>query len=364
MNNEQESFGKEIAKKYAKALGIFFGALLVIVVLAYLYLQQYVWFADQATGQFLSWVHNNIVFLIIICFLLGCLGITFFFAYRLMMHIGKEVSGAAKQIVNEPETTVVLSGMLKPVQDELNEARVQFVRNAYVAKEAEKRKNDLIVYLAHDLKTPLTSVIGYLALLQEQPDLPVDLRSRYTGIALEKAERLENLINEFFEITRFNLTTMTLEKETINLSLMLAQIASEFEPVLAEKNLTCKAEIEPDIKVCCDTEKWERVIDNLFRNAIHYSFPETEITLTLKQLDNLACMKISNRGKTIPKDKQERIFEQFFRLDSARDSSTGGAGLGLAITKEIVTLHGGDISVESENEVTTFTVNLKTVINL
>lgn len=209
------------------------------------------------------------------------------------------------------------------------------------------------------MKTPLTSVIGYLALLQGEPDLPIDLRNRYTGIALEKAERLENLINEFFEITRFNLTTMVLDKETINLSMMLAQIASEFKPILAEKKLTCRTDMEPDIKILCDVEKWERVIDNLFRNAINYCYPETEIVLTLEQQDSLACMKISNAGRTIPQDKLSRLFDQFFRLDSSRDSSTGGAGLGLAITKEIVTLHGGEIAVESKNEVTTFTVKVK-----
>lgn len=363
MNREQESFGKELAKSYAKTLGGFLGIIIIVVVLAYLFLQQRVWYANEATGQFLHWAHDNIIFLVIICFLSGCLFITFFFVYRTLHHIRKEIGEAAKQMVDMPENTIVLSAMLKQVQDDMNEAREQFVRNAYVAKEAEQRKNDLIVYLAHDLKTPLTSVIGYLALLQEEPDLPVDLRSRYTGIALEKAERLENLINEFFEITRFNLTTMVLEKEPINLSMMLEQIASEFEPILKEKKLTCKTDIAKDIKIFCDVEKWERVIDNLFRNAINYCYPETEITLTLEQLGDMACMKISNEGKTIPKEKLSRVFEQFFRLDSSRDSSTGGAGLGLAITKEIVTLHGGEIMVESENEVTSFTVKVH-VINL
>lgn len=361
MSSEQKSFGKELAKNYAKTLGGFLGIIIFAVVLAYLFLQQRVWYANEATGQFLSWVHANIVFLVMICFLIGCLIITFIFAYRMLHHIGKEIGEATRQMVAAPESTIVLPALLKQVQDDMNEAREQFARNAYAAQEAEQRKNDLIVYLAHDLKTPLTSVIGYLALLQEEPDLPADLRERYTGIALEKAERLENLINEFFEITRFNLTTMVLEKETINLSMMLAQIASEFEPILAERKLTCRTVIAPDIKISCDVEKWERVIDNLFRNAINYCYPESEIVLILEQQGPVACMKISNAGRTIPKDKLSRLFDQFFRLDSARDSSTGGAGLGLAITKEIVTLHGGEIEVESENEVTTFTVKLKVI---
>lgn len=359
MSNEQKSFEKELAKSYAKTLGGFLVIVIIAVLLAYFFLQRRVWYANEATGQFLSWVHANIVFLVIIFFLIGCLIITFIFAYRMLYYIGREIGEATRKMVDAPENPIVLPGLLKSVQDDMNDAREQFAKNEYAAQEAEQRKNDLIVYLAHDLKTPLTSVIGYLALLQGEPDLPIDLRNRYTGIALEKAERLENLINEFFEITRFNLTTMVLEKETINLSMMLAQIASEFKPILAEKKLTCRTDIEPDIKILCDVEKWERVIDNLFRNAINYCYPETEIVLTLEQQDSLACMKISNAGRTIPQDKLSRLFDQFFRLDSSRDSSTGGAGLGLAITKEIVTLHGGEIAVESKNEVTTFMVQVK-----
>lgn len=107
-----------------------------------------------------------------------------------------------------------------------------------LAKEAEQRKNDLIVYLAHDLKTPLTSVIGYLTLLNDEPDIPDNTREKYTSIALSKAERLEDLINEFFDITRFNLTSIELDIEKVNLSRMLEQICNEFIPVLSEHNLS------------------------------------------------------------------------------------------------------------------------------
>src|SRR5699024_2644517 len=100
------------------------------------------------------------------------------------------------------------------------------------------RKNDLVVYLAHDLKTPLTSVIGYLTLLRDEPDLPPEMRGRYTGIALDKAERLEDLINEFFDITRFNLSHLELERRDTDLRRMLEQMCSEFAPVLAQQQLT------------------------------------------------------------------------------------------------------------------------------
>lgn len=112
-------------------------------------------------------------------------------------------------------------------------------KNAAIAKKAEKRKNDLIVYLAHDLKTPLSSVIGYLNLLKDEQQISDELREKYLSISLDKAERLEDLINEFFEITRFNLSNITLEYRMINLTRMLEQLVYEFKPMLAEKNLTC-----------------------------------------------------------------------------------------------------------------------------
>ena len=223
-------------------------------------------------------------------------------------------------------------------------------------KKLNSEKNDLIVYLAHDLKTPLTSVIGYLTLLEDEPDIPQKTREKYTSIALNKAERLEDLINEFFDITRFNLTNIELDIEKVNLSRMLEQICSEFLPILLEHKLSWNLDIAPDINLMCDPDKLSRVFDNLIRNAVNYSYPDTEITCVLTKQDNDTHILFKNNGKTISPEKLSRVFEQFFRLDSSRASSTGGAGLGLAIAKEIVELHGGQINAASENESISFEV--------
>lgn len=270
----------------------------------------------------------------------------------------KEINRGIDALVTENTGDVILPQELAVTERKINSIKHTLEKRKSEAQLAEQRKNDLIVYLAHDLKTPLTSIIGYLTLLQEEPQISQELRCRYTNIALEKAERLEELINEFFDITRFNLTALTLEKERIYLSRMLEQLASEFCPILAERELKWKLEIAPDITLVGDMDKLARAFDNLIRNAVSYSYAGTEISLYAQIEENQVKIMLKNQGKTIPQDKLEHIFEQFYRVDASRSSVTGGAGLGLAIAKEIIELHGGTITVASANENTIFIVTL------
>ena len=139
---------------------------------------------------------------------------------------------------------------------------------------------------------------------------------------------------------------------------MLSQIVSEFTPILAEKGLFWQTDLVPGVELVCDPDKLERVLDNLIRNAINYSYENSAISLAMSAQAESVQIVVKNHGRTIPPDKLGRIFEQFFRLDSSRSSSTGGAGLGLAISKEIVELHHGTIHAASENESIAFTVRL------
>ena len=227
------------------------------------------------------------------------------------------------------------SQVFPPQQQEIAaqvaEWKSKLQRREQALQQETARKNDLITYLAHDLKTPLTSVIGYLSLLDEVPDMPQPQREKYTHIALEKSQRLEGLINEFFDITRYNLQQLTLEKEPVDVSYLLVQLTDEFYPLLQAHGNTIELNVPQDLTVEGDAGKLARVFNNLLKNAVSYSTPGTPI-----------------------------LFEKFFRLDEARSTATGGAGLGLAIAKEIVTLHGGSISANSEQGVTTFTVELPT----
>lgn len=227
-----------------------------------------------------------------------------------------------------------------------------------ILKEETARKNDLILYLAHDLKTPLASVIGYLNLLRDERHISEDLQERYLSISLEKAERLEDLINEFFDIARFNLTDISLQYSKINLTRLLEQLAYEFKPMLKEKNLTCNLQIPDDLMLRCDANKIQRAFDNLLRNAVIYSYPDTEVNVTVVRQNDDVVIKFINHGDTISKENLERIFEQFYRLDISRSTSSGGAGLGLAISKRIIELHHGTITASSENDLIEFTVTL------
>ncbi len=231
-------------------------------------------------------------------------------------------------------------------------------RHEQAVKNETDRKNDLITYLAHDLKTPLTSVIGYLDLLEEASDMPGEQREKYIHITLEKALRLEKLINEFFEITRYNLQQIVLEKEPLDLSFMLMQLTDEFYPLLTSHGNTIELQSEDDLTVYGDSVKLARVFNNILKNAISYSYPNSPIKVWAGKRETDIIICFMNQGKTIPTEKLNAIFEKFFRMDEARSTNTGGAGLGLAIAKEIVTLHGGTISSSSENEVTSFSVTL------
>ena len=270
-------------------------------------------------------------------------------------NIGKMLRDYMKQ---ESESSDMFPQEYAEIAAQMAEIRTAMLRSEQALRNEAAQKNDLVTYLAHDLKTPLTSVIGYLSLLDEAPDMPPEQKAKYTHIALDKANRLERLVNEFFEITRYNLQQITLEQEQIDLYYMLVQMVDEFYPILSAKGNTAVLHANEDLSVCGDPMKLARVFNNILKNAAAYSFPNSEIIISAEKKDKQMVISFENQGPTIPEEKLSMIFERFYRMDEARSSNAGGAGLGLAIAKEIVTLHHGTITAESHENATVFTVSL------
>ena len=261
-----------------------------------------------------------------------------------------EIISAMDKIMNNPEQEVKLPNDLIILENRLNNIRVNLVQNRNKAKEETQKKNDLIMYMAHDLKTPLTSVIGYLTLLTQEKEITKNMQERYIKIALEKAIRLEELTNQFFEITRYNLQEIPITKNKIDLSYLIEQLVDEFYPMLQEKGLKCIINKPEHTEFQGDGDKLARAFGNLIKNAINYSYKNTNIEIEMNQNENKINITFKNKGDKIPKYKLDKIFDKFYRVDESRTSTTGGTGLGLAITKQIIELHQGTIKAKNDNE--------------
>jgi len=290
--------------------------------------------------------------------------ITFVFAFlllrlfRWMTKYFKEIDQGIDALQVDDSKAIRLSPEMLPFESKLNAVKQTLERQKAETALAEQRKNELVMYLAHDIRTPLTSVIGYLSLLHEDPDMPAPQRVKHVRITLEKAYRLEKMINEFFEITRYNLQQIKLIKESIDLSYMLIQLSDELSPVFSQRGLSIKLEIDEDLTVCADADQLARVFSNILKNAAAYSYLNTEIRISTEKVRGHVFVIFQNKGNTIPAEKLSSLFDKFYRLDESRASDTGGTGLGLAIAKEIILLHGGTIHASSENDTVTFTVQL------
>lgn len=308
-----------------------------------------------ASKLYFEVIGKNLDIILMIFIVVAFLGFFIFLLKGFTRYFDEIIDGVNKLAKGEDigKLSVELEFMeqkLKQVQGELEESKKK-------EKELEQRKNDLIVYLAHDIKTPLTSVIGYLNLLDENPKMTTEERAKYTKITLDKAYRLEKFINEFFEITRYTLQTVPIHKQEVDLCCMVVQSVDELYPKLIEHNKEIYIDMSEDIMIYADAEKIARVFNNILKNAISYSDENSKIGVIAKKVNGNIEITFKSNGE-IPKDKVALVFDKFYRVDTARQSSTGGFGLGLAISKDIVNLHGGDIEVCCNNGFTEFKVLL------
>ena len=227
-------------------------------------------------------------------------------------------------------------------------------------RESERTKNELITNVAHDLRTPLTSIIGYLELLSRGMPMEEEMRQKYIDIAYTKAKRLEKLIEDLFGFTKMNCGKIAMHVGRVDIVKLLGQLLEEAYPNFVEKNLSYDLQSNVPVKIItADGNLLARLFDNLIGNAIKYGADGKRVLVKILAQEDVVTVSITNYGYVIPPEELPLIFNKFYRVEQSRSSSTGGTGLGLAIAKEIVDMHGGTINVTSDLDGTVFTVKLQ-----
>ncbi len=305
------------------------------------------------------------VFVIVgICMVSGAILFTCLFIFYLQRYYRyiAEITEGINRIAGgdfESKIPVRYKDELSSVADTVNRLSVSIQKMIEMQKENEKSKNDLITSVAHDLKTPLTSIIGYLDLVRLGKVADENTKEKYVGIAYNKAKRLQNLIEDLFAYTQLSFGTVTLRNSELDMVKFLEQIAEEFYPIFNDYNLeyTFHTGVAKAV-VYGDGDMLERVFANLYGNAVKYGKDGEKVKASLEEKEDTFEIRITNYGQLIPKEEIEHIFERFYRVDSSRSGETGGTGLGLAIARNIVVMHGGSITATSNVGGTTFTVIL------
>ncbi len=227
-------------------------------------------------------------------------------------------------------------------------------------KAIEQSKDELITNVSHDIRTPLTSIIGYLGLLKNGAVTSQEDMLKYINIAYDKAEQMKSLANDLFEYTTLKSTKTKLNVTPINIKGMMEQVAAGFELEAEKKGIAFSVKARTDdLIVNADVEKLVRVYNNLISNALKYAAGASRINLVANLINHEQVeLRVENNGEPIPKDKLKKIFDRFYRVESSRNTKTGGTGLGLSIVQGGVELHGGTIRCESNKDWTSFIILL------
>lgn len=248
---------------------------------------------------------------------------------------------------------------LQKVIDSINALVDSTVASMEEERQIEQSKDDLITNVSHDIRTPLTSIIGYLGLLKSS-ELNED-QAKYIKIAYDKALQMKALAEDLFEYTTLRSSTNNkLVLAPLHVNSMLEQVAAGFELEAEKKNITFNVVTRArDLVIDADAKMIVRMLNNLISNALKYGHGATEINLIANKVNNkFVELRVENNGEQIPKKSLQKIFDRFYRVESSRNLKTGGTGLGLAITKSIVDLHGGTIKCQSTSELTSFIIQL------
>lgn len=272
-----------------------------------------------------------------------------------MYHIISELHYIASGHFNH-RIPFVVSGPMQPIVDSVN----TLVDSAVKAMEDEKRiensKDELIANISHDIRTPLTSIIGYLGLIENHQYHSEDELAKFTHVAYTKSKQMKSMVDDLFDYTKVSQEKCPLKLVKISLTALFEQLQADFELKAKQKGMTISVRMpDGDLEIEVDPKEFVRIFDNLLTNALKYGKGGQNIFLSAYRVDdNEVEVSVSNDGEPIPADALPQVFERFYRVEKSRNKDTGGTGLGLSITQRIVQLHHGTITVESNCKLTTF----------
>ena len=306
---------------------------------------------------------DTIIVLLYVLAGIATFSITFLLLQRSSMNYITSLSNAIRNISEgDLNTTVEVVGddEFAAMAANLNKMVEDIRQLMEKERESERTKNELITNVAHDLRTPLTSIIGYLELLSGPTELPRELEKKYMDITYTKAKRLEKLIEDLFGFTKLNYGKVSMKIGKVDIVKLLSQLLEEFYPNFMDKNLAYELQSNVPAKIInADGNLLARLFDNLINNAIKYGAEGKRIVVKIHATDTIVTISVTNFGYVIPKDELPLLFDKFYRVEQSRSTNTGGTGLGLAIARNIVDMHGGTIGVTSDLNGTVFTVRLQ-----
>jgi len=317
---------------------------------------------SNITGNTLVRTYNTIAFFILIIPISIFVAI-FLFGINKRIRYLKYIISKVGSITNEnfiEELDYKGNDEIADLANSINIMSSRLKENYEKEKKIEVAKNELIVAVSHDLRTPLTSIIGYLELLKDDKFPYDDVQKDYLNVAYEKSVSLKEIIDGLFEFTKLNNDIATLEKIPFNIATLVNQIVGEQIPFFNEKNIQVKIESTAQELYCdIDIQKMVRVIENIVKNAEKYSFPNTIFKVSMMEIDNYIKISFENTGESISSEELEKIFEKMYRLDKSRTGEIEGSGLGLAIAKKIIELHSGKLCAECSNNTIQFNILLQ-----
>ena len=337
---------------YLLALMAWVTVVLAVSALGVLVCSRLTWYETDPLYHLLLWVRDYYFFVCIAVVLLGWVVISWHFISRPVRQLDALI-GASAQLTRPTEEPIRLPASMKSVEDQLNLAREEALRAQRAAREAEQRKNDLVVYLAHDLKTPLTSIISYAELLEQEHLEPP--AGEYVTILSQKAQRLKGMVQDVFEVSKAASGQLPVSLKRLDLARLLRQTLADMDQPIQESGLQLRTQL-PDHSVLIqgDSDRLYRVFQNLLGNALKYSLAGSRVYLTLTVEEGQAVAALRNTSAAELRPGLDYT-QRFVRGDESR--TDGGSGLGLSIASSFVQACGGQFQVETQADLFTALVS-------